>query len=109
MITARRVLKEGRERFFAADLEQARKLFYDGLSKLETLIVRYPNLTDEEVVESTLVDDVLKSILMWQYVLHLNGEEVPEEFPLKDIWDRNADKRAELDAAFQAKMGMSGD
>ena len=108
MITARRVLKEGKTRFFAADLEQARELFEDGLNKLESLMQRYPKLTDDEVVEVSLTEDVLKSILMWQYVLHLNGEEVPQEFPMKELWDKNAGLRQDLDAAFQAKMGTSG-
>lgn len=103
MTEARSALHEGKDKFFKADVQGARVLFEDGLGRLDRLIAQYPDL----IFEEELVEDVLKSLLMWQYVLRLNGEEVPENFPLKPVWDASPEKRDEFDAAFQQKVNSS--
>ncbi len=103
MTEARSALHEGKDKFFKADIPGAKALFEDGLGRLDRLVVKYPDL----ILEEELVEDVLKSLLMWQYVLRLDGEEMPENFPLKPIWDASPDQRDELDAAFQQKVNSS--
>ena len=103
MTDARRALHAGKEKFFNNQEFEARKLFEEGLSKLDVLIEDYPTL----VLEDEVVEDVLKSILMWQYVLRLSGEEVPDDYPLKEIWDQYPEQRAELDARFQQKVNSA--
>jgi len=108
MTDARQLLHDGKAKFFRADVQGARKQFQDGLAKLDRLFVKYPDLLPHDILEDELVDDVLKSLLMWRYVLRLNGEEVPENYPLKHIWDANPERVAELDEAFQQKVGGGG-
>jgi hypothetical protein len=107
MTDARSELFEGKEKFFRADIQGARKLFEDGLTKLDHLFARYPDLLTQDILEEQLVDDVLKSLLMWQYALRLNGEEIPAQFPLKHIWDAFPERVAELDTAFQEKINSA--
>ena len=96
MTDARSALFEGKEKFFRADIQGARKLFDEGLNKLEYLFNRYPDLLTQDILEDELIEDVLKSQLMWQYALRLNGEAIPEQFPLKNIWDAFPERVAEL-------------
>lgn len=103
MTDARRALHEGKDKFFKHDVEGARVLFEEGLTKLEGLLAKYPTL----IVEEELVEDVLKSVLMWQYVLRLLGEDVPADFPLKSVWDAFPDQRNELDERFQQKVNSA--
>ena len=44
---------------------------------------------------------------MWQYALRLNGEEIPEQYPLKHLWDENPERVGELDNAFQEKVNSA--
>lgn len=104
MTDARSALHEGKQKFFQSDIPEARKLFEEGLTKLDRLMAKYPGLLPEDLLEDELVDDILKSVLMWQYTLRLSGEEIPQEFPLKNIWDASPERRAELEAAFQERV-----
>jgi hypothetical protein len=107
MTDARSALYEGKQKFFAADLQGARKLFDEGLSRLERLFAEYPDLLAEDILDDELIDEALKSLLMWQYVLQLNGEEIPQQFPLKNVWDANPDRVTELDGMFQERVNSA--
>jgi hypothetical protein len=103
MTDARRALHDGKQLFFQGDMEQARSLMEDGLKKLEGMVDKYPEL----IYEDELIEDVLKSLLIWQYVLRLFSEPIPETYPLKRIWDENPDKRTELDEQFQTRVNTA--
>lgn len=107
MTDARSALYEGKEKFFRADIQGARKLFEEGLTKIARLFTRYPDLLTQDILEEELVDDVLKSLLMWQYALRLNGEEIPEQYPLKQLWDDNPERVGDLDNAFQERINSA--
>jgi hypothetical protein len=104
MTDARSALYEGKQKFFAADLQGARNLFEDGLTKLERLFAQYPGLLTEDILDDELIEEALKSLLMWKYVLQLNGEEIPEQYPLKHVWDANPERVVQLEEMFQEKV-----
>lgn len=104
MTDARSALHEGKQKFFRSDLVGARASFEDGLNKLDRLTEQYPDL----IMEEELIEDILKSLLMWQYVVRLDDDgSIPEDFPLKHIWDAFPDRVADLDAQFQQKVNPS--
>jgi hypothetical protein len=108
MTEARSALHEGKERFFKADMQGARVLFKDGLTKLERLVEKYPGLLTQDILEDELLDEILKAILMWHYVLQLEGEDIPGDFPLKKVWDEQEQRRAELNDIFQQRINAGG-
>ncbi len=99
-VEARRKLAEGRIKFFEVDLRPARELLEQGLKELNEVFKKYPHLLQhDETIEA-----VLKSQLMWQYVLRLFGEPIPQDFPLRNVWDEHPGIRADLEERFQQKV-----
>jgi hypothetical protein len=99
-IDARRKLFDGRNEFFDQDLESARKLLEEGLVELEKIMDEYPDL----LLEAETVESVLKSQLMWQYVMQLTERPIPNDFPLRKVWDENPGERARLEELFQTHV-----
>jgi hypothetical protein len=67
----------------------AKETLYSGLEKMQRVVDEYrlPDGTSQLLNDETeLVEDSIKSILIWQHVLSLLGEPVPEEFPLDEVW-----------------------
>lgn len=99
-IDARRKLYEGKVRFFKSDLTAARQLLEEGLKELETILQNYPDM----LLHAETIEGILKSQLMWQYVMRLYGEPIPNNFPLREVWDSNPAERAELEERFQQRV-----
>ncbi|MCA9078718.1 MAG: hypothetical protein KDA93_27085 [Planctomycetaceae bacterium] len=85
MVEARRKLKVGKDLFNKQDITQAKAMLEEGLKEFETIFDKYPMLLDE----LEIVEDVIKAQLMWQYVMRLYREEIPENFPMSEVWNRN--------------------
>ncbi len=85
MVEARRKLHEGKRLFFKQDITQAREMLEGGLKELETIFEQYPILLNE----AEIVEDVIKSQLMWQHVMNLYKLPIPEDFPLVEVWLQN--------------------
>ena len=99
-VEARRKLAEGKKKFFEVDLRPARELLEQGLKDLEDVFKKYPDLLQHDET----IEDVLKSQLMWQYVLRLYGEPIPSDFPLRKVWDDNPGMRLDLEERFQQRV-----
>ena len=88
MSDAHREMYEGEQALFAAELARAVTLYQSGMTKYEKLLNEYPDLKDE----GEMVDEGMQAILGWQQALDLSGEDVPESFPLKEMWDKHQDR-----------------
>jgi hypothetical protein len=89
MSDAHREMYQAEQALFKADTTTARELYLSGMTKYEKLLNEYPDLKDEdEVVEEGLVAQ-----LGWREALTLDEEEVPDEFPLKEMWDSHQPRR----------------
>ena len=94
MINARRLLFSGKRKLLDdSNLEGAREDLIKGLTDLQTVIDEVEGgnmlLTEKEVME-----DAIKSIIMWEYIQRLLSEEMPEDFPLKQVWTAPENQRA---------------
>lgn len=90
MTEARRELFEGRRLFREEqDLIGAKEVLMSGMTKLQEMIDSQKRLdgTNPLLDETELIEDAIKAILIWQHVLTLLGEPVPETFPLVGIWN----------------------
>jgi hypothetical protein len=88
MSDAHREMYEGEQALFAADLARAVTLYQSGMTKYEKLLNEYSDLKDE----GEMVDEGLQAILGWQQALDFSGEDIPESFPLKEMWDKHQDR-----------------
>ncbi len=100
MVDARRKLYEGRDLFFKQDITEARELLEEGLKDLELIFKDYPMLLDEE----EMIEDVIKSQLMWQYVMRLYELPIPEKFPMSEVWYEQPGLVAELHERFLSRV-----
>ncbi|WP_437203753.1 hypothetical protein [Planctomicrobium sp. SH664] len=91
MMQARYQLAEGRRLFREVqDFEESQIHLEKGLENLAQVIKEYQIGENTNVLvddENEIVEDAFKSILIWQQVLELNHKPVPENFPLKALWN----------------------
>jgi hypothetical protein len=90
MAGARHDFALGRKQFREEqDLPTARDTLYSGLEKMQRVVDEY-RLADgtSQLLndETELVEDSIKAILIWQHILSLLGDPVPEEFPMDEVW-----------------------
>jgi hypothetical protein len=48
-----------------------------------------------------VIEETLMGVIYWQYIHHLNGRDLPDEYPLKSLYVREGDKVRELRQTFQ--------
>jgi hypothetical protein len=84
-VEARRDLYEGESASFRGDFVEARKLLESGMSKYAEMVKKYPELTEH----SETNEDAMVAMLAWRSVLQIEGEPVPDDYPLKGCWDAN--------------------
>ncbi|MCA9024240.1 MAG: hypothetical protein KDA86_03395 [Planctomycetaceae bacterium] len=100
MVETRRKLYEGKKLFFKQDILQARELLESGLNDLQAIFEKHPILLDEQ----EMVEDIIKSQLMWFYVLRISGEPNPETFPMMNVWNQNPALVSEMDQRLQERV-----
>ncbi len=103
MSAARRNLYEGKQEFFRQNLNEARTKLETGLTQLEGLVTQFPELLEEREVQ----EDIFKSIFMWHHTVSLLGEQIPDNFPMKSVWDdeKYVDVKQELQERFLQAVG----
>ncbi len=57
----------------------------EGLRRLQNVIAK-PEFRDL-AQDKDIVEEIMWAVLLWKKSLQLLGERVPENYPLKNIWD----------------------
>lgn len=99
-VEAHRNLYEAEKQFFRDGVEDPSELALSGLSKLDSMFRKYPELLAD--VDST--EEAVMGLLLWMEILNRNGRAVPEEFPLKTIWMAAQDRLPDFRRDFLRKM-----
>jgi hypothetical protein len=84
-VDARRELYEGEQASFRGDFVEARKLLESGMQKYADMLKKYPELGEH----SETIEDAMVAMLEWRSVLQIEGEPVPDNYPLKAVWENN--------------------
>ncbi|MCA8997284.1 MAG: hypothetical protein KDA80_09860 [Planctomycetaceae bacterium] len=110
MMRARYQLREGRRLYEIQEFDEAKIFLERGLNDLAEVVKLYETEDGRNLLlsdEDETVDDAMKAILIWQQVLNLLGEPIPNEFPLRNIWDSEefAYKRSEWTRKFAEWQG----
>lgn len=102
MTEAHRLLYLGRRQFLdEQDPYTASETLYKGLALMEGVITNYSELASED----NLVEECIKSIVLWSESLKSQGKQVPAEYPLREIFDNNPVQAQETINRFQRFFG----
>lgn len=88
MSEARHDIYEGEQALYRADTGRARELLLSGMKKYEAVLDAYPELKRE----SDMLDDAMLAQYIWRECLNLDGDDVPDEYPLKAVWEGHPEK-----------------
>lgn len=93
---AHRLIYDGEQSYLAGNLDEARDELFRGMNLFAALLQRYPEFEDEDLS----IEEGMWSVLLWKRILQLNGEPVPENFPLKPLWDKHQGRMIYLEQRF---------
>lgn len=80
---AHRELYLGEQDYLRGDFTTAKARLLSGMEKYEKMLDTYPDLAHDD----TTIEDALVAQLNWRAILLLDGEQPPESYPLKKLWD----------------------
>jgi hypothetical protein len=83
-LAARKAIYEGDRAFHASDLDTAKKLYDEGLTRWRAVLDAYPQIKEESVV----VDELVDMITEYGKLLDQLDLEMPEPFILQDVLDK---------------------
>ncbi|MCA9036764.1 MAG: hypothetical protein KDA91_16635 [Planctomycetaceae bacterium] len=79
------------------EISEAQKLLEDAMSKWVRVFQKYPNmLIDNE----SYIEEAMLAVYYWRAVHDTNGKTPPDDYPLREIWDANPDRKSEVQREF---------
>ncbi len=98
-----RELYEAEQLFKKGDLEASQEALDSGLKKYELMIANYPDLGSDD----NTLEEGLWAVMLWQKIYQLKNQIQPEEFPLKDVWEKEAGRIPTIQQDFNRRYGPS--
>ncbi len=99
MSEAHRAMYEAEQAFHKADTARAIELYLVGMTKYEKLLNEYPELKEEDET----IDEGLLAQLGWRECMDLEETPIPDEYPLKEMWETHPQKREFLKDEFNRR------
>jgi len=81
-VEAHRLLHQGEQAYLNGAFTDARKLLEEGMTRYEKMLQTYPDLYDDDMS----IEEGLMAQLLWRACLQLDEEEIPEKYPLQQLW-----------------------
>ncbi len=88
MMAARRNYFEGKRLFYEPpqDFAAAQASLYSSMEAYQEIVTRFPDLI--ETTDTDVLEDALKAVIVWQdIIINKHGETLPEDYPLKSLWE----------------------
>lgn len=102
MIDAHKLIYDGQIQFKKGNLSTAQDLLLRGMQKYQQLLEKYSVLgTDDESIE-----EAMSAVLYWQKIRKLQFQPIPDEFPLKGLWEKNARYLPTIEQRFKRETGQ---
>ncbi len=112
MVTAHRLIFEGKEKFRQGRTSprgengdkpsEAREKLEAGMKLLDEMFKDNPDLVDD-----SLIDEAMMATQYWLYIHELNDIEPPDKFYLLEIWLDNQDKIRKVKIDFQRETSLA--
>ena len=101
-VDARRDLYNGEVAAARGDFVEARKLLESGMEKYDTMIRKYPELLEQ----TETVEDAMVAMIAWRSVLQIESAPVPDDYPLKSVWEQNAGSVGVFNTEYIRRKGL---
>ena len=102
LLDAHKLIYEGQLQFKKGNLSGTQKLLYQGMDKYQQLLNKFSVLsTDDESVE-----EAMSAVLYWQKIRKLQFQPIPDQYPLKGLWDKNPRFLATIEGRFKRETGQ---
>ena len=96
-------LFEGEDLFKKGDIDAAQEVLETGLERFKVMLDTYNELATDDLT----LEEGLWGIMLWQKIYQLKNQVQPEEFPLKELWDKEINRVPNLQHDFNRKYGSS--
>ncbi len=103
MLDAHKLIYEGQQQFKRGNLSTAQDLLFHGMEKYQQLLNKYDVLgTDDESIE-----EAMSAVLYWQKIRKLQFQGIPDQYPLKGLWDKNTARfLSNIESRFKRETGQ---
>ena len=96
-------LFEGEALFKKGDLDEAKETLESGLARFKVMVTTYTDLASDDLV----LEEGLWGIMLWQKIYQLKEQVQPDDFPLKELWEKELGRIPTLQQDFNRKYGSS--
>ena len=121
MVEAHRELYEGRQLWKAGKADwgadgtppESVKKLESGLKKFEEMFdqveAEKTTVNDDLTQDDTLIEEAMLAIKYYREAHALSGVPLPENFPMKKLWDANQERIPDIDQEFNRDLGGRAD
>lgn len=81
-------------------LDEAFPLITKAMTGLESLLARYPDLRYED----NIVEECMLAVMMWSNIQRLEGEQPPQDYPLRSVYEENQSRIEEIRREFNRRF-----
>jgi hypothetical protein len=100
MADAHRLIYEGEQALHKADPTTAKDLYQEGMLKFDQILSGdFKTMRNEDET----IEEAMLAVMGWQKALEYLDEEIPDTFPLKDIWDDHPARRMTVKSEFERR------
>ncbi len=96
-------LFDGEELFKKGDIDAAQEVLESGLNGFKIMLDTYKDLAADDLT----LEEGLWGIILWQKIYQLKNQVQPEDFPLKELWEKEINRVPELQRDFARKYGST--
>lgn len=90
-------LYDGQQLYRQQRFREAQELLERGMQKYEIMLRDYQDLANED----SAIEEAMLAILYWQNIHFLQNKEIPEEYPLRDIWQKHQNRLPTIEIEFR--------
>jgi hypothetical protein len=102
LLDAHKLIYDGEQQFKRGNLSTAQDLLYRGMEKYQQLLAKFDVLgADDESIE-----EAMSAVLYWQKIRKLQFQPIPDQYPLKALWDKNPRFVTTIEGRFKRETGQ---
>ena len=101
-IDAHKSIYDGEQLFRSGKFDEAKVQLEKGMALYAKVFNQYPSLLSEDQA----IEEGLQAIILWRYIHDLKGLQVPDSFPLKDLWIKEQGRVPGLENELRQRYGI---
>ena len=101
-IDAHKSIYDGEQLFRSGKFDEAKVQLEKGMALYAKVLNQYSSLLSEDQA----IEEGLQAIILWRYIHDLKGLQVPDSFPLKDLWIKEQGRVPGLENELRQRYGI---